>query len=142
MHSSSVQMWSVLPTAIAGIALLKRQWRGEASDSDKAHPMTKPVLCLSLLLALTVSTVLAQDYFSLWSSQPADLRAGYLEGLLVGLKLSHTVALLQQEPEASWDAWQRVSMRVYKDVSQVDGAAVERGISDLYADPANAPIHM
>ena len=104
--------------------------------------MTKPVLCLSLLLALTVSTGLAQDYFSLWSAQPADLRVGYLEGLLVGLKLSHTLALLQQEPEASWDAWQRVSLRVYQDVSKVDGAAVERGISELYADPANAPIHM
>jgi hypothetical protein len=104
--------------------------------------MTKPVLCLSLLLTLTVSTVLAQDYFSLWSSQPADLRAGYLEGLLVGLKLSHTLAMLQNEPESSWDAWQRVSLRVYQEVSQVDGAAVERGISELYADPANAPIHM
>ena len=88
--------------------------------------MTKPVLYLSLLLALTASTVLAQDYFSLWSSQPADRRVGYLEGLLVGLKLSHPLARLQQEPESSWDAWQRVSMRVYQGVSQVDGAAVER----------------
>jgi hypothetical protein len=104
--------------------------------------MTKPVLCLSLLLALTVSTVLAQDYFSLWSSQPTNMRVGYLEGLIVGLKLSHTITMLQQEPESSWDAWQRVSMRVYKEVSQVDGAAVERGISDLYADPANAQINM
>jgi hypothetical protein len=34
-------------------------------DSERAHPMTKPVLYLSLLLALTASTVLAQDYFSL-----------------------------------------------------------------------------
>ena len=70
--------------------------------------MTKPVLYLSLLLALTASTVLAQDYCSLWSSQPADRRVGYLEGLLVGLKFPHTLARLQQEPESSWDAWQRV----------------------------------
>jgi hypothetical protein len=104
--------------------------------------MTKPLLLLSLLLALTVSTVLAQDYLSLWSSQPANMRAGYLEGLTVGLELSHTLARLQQEPESSWDAWQRVSMRVYQDVGKVDGAAVERGISELYADPANAQIHM
>jgi hypothetical protein len=104
--------------------------------------MTKPVLYLSLLLALTASTVLAQDYFSLWSSQPADRRGGYLEGLIVGLKLSYPLARLQQEPESSWDAWQRISMRVYQGVSQVDGAAVERAISELYADPANAQIHM
>src|SRR5262249_59085085 len=66
----------------------------------------------------------------------------YVEVRTCGRHLAHPTARLQHEPESSRDAWQRVSMRVYQGISQVDGAAVERGISELYADPANAQIHM